>query len=524
MTGPPQPPFGPRPSGPPTPPNPPRLRTLLLLSNLTVLALPLAGLWALHLYESALVRQTESELLAQAAVVAAAFRLGLETPTPNQVVSPTALALGRREGLDLARDPLLPPPPSPGPAPPPDPRAAARGRLLEPLLKDAQQVTLAALRITDASGTVVATTGQDAGLSLAAWDEVRQVQAGALLAAGMHQREQPARDVPGGIGRAAGLRVFVALPVRDAAGLAGIVVLSRTPATLGQAAWGKRWPLAGMAALLLAAVAGVAAATSRLVARPIATVVAQARRAAAGDAAAIAPLQRPGTREVAELSAAIVRMAHQLEQRAGYIQAFAASVSHEFKTPLAAARAAAELLDDPSAPEAERQRLLSIVTGSTERLDQLVRRLLDLARADMMRPATPTKLRPVLETLDGIELHIDGDPAAPLPEPALRALFEALVENARKHGAAPIRLHARITSSGAEVTLADSGPGISAANAPRIFEPFFTTARASGGTGLGLPIARALAAAAGGTLDLLPSARGARFRVTFPAASAIDPA
>ena len=130
----------------------------------------------------------------------------------------------------------------------------------------------------------------------------------------------------------------------------------------------------------------------------------------------------------------------------------------------------------------------------------------------------------MLETLDGVELHIEGDPAAPLPEPALHALFEALVENARKHGATPIRLHASATPSGAEVTLADSGPGISPANVARIFEPFFTTARDTGGTGLGLPIAQALAAAAGGTLDLLPSARGATFRVTFPAARAIDPA
>lgn len=378
--------------------------------------------------------------------------------------------------------------------------------------------------MTDAAGTVVATTGQDAGLSLAAWDEVRQVQAGALLAAGMHRREQPARDVPGGIGRAAGLRVFVAMPVRDASGLAGIVVLSRTPATLGQAAWGKRWPLAGMAALLLAAVAGVAAAASRLVTRPIATVVDQARRAAAGEAAAIVPLRRPGTREVAELSAAIVRMAGQLERRAGYIQAFAASVSHEFKTPLAAAHAAAELLDDPAAPEAERRRLLAIVTDSTERLGQLVRRLLDLARADMMRPGAPTGLRPALMAIDGIELHIEGDPEAALPEPALHALFDALVENARTHGAPPIRLHARGTPEGAEVTVADSGAGISAANAARVFEPFFTTSREGGGTGLGLPIARALAEAAGGTLELARSGRGACFRVTFPSAGAIGPA
>jgi hypothetical protein len=48
--------------------------TVLLLMNVTVLLLPASGIWVLRLYESALVRQTESELIAQGAVIAAAFR------------------------------------------------------------------------------------------------------------------------------------------------------------------------------------------------------------------------------------------------------------------------------------------------------------------------------------------------------------------------------------------------------------------------------------------------------------------
>ena len=51
-----------------------RLRTLLLLINLLILILPLAGIWFLRLYESALIRQTESELVAQAAVIVGAFK------------------------------------------------------------------------------------------------------------------------------------------------------------------------------------------------------------------------------------------------------------------------------------------------------------------------------------------------------------------------------------------------------------------------------------------------------------------
>ena len=50
----------------------PRILAVLLLVNLALLALPLGGLWMLRLYESALVRQTETELISQAAIIAAA--------------------------------------------------------------------------------------------------------------------------------------------------------------------------------------------------------------------------------------------------------------------------------------------------------------------------------------------------------------------------------------------------------------------------------------------------------------------
>jgi len=62
----------------------------------------------------------------------------------------------------------------------------------------------------------------------------------------------------------------------------------------------------------------------------------------------------------------------------------------------------------------------------------------------------------------------------------------------------------------------DDGPGVSPGNAARVFDPFFTTARDRGGTGLGLAIVRALIAAHGGTIALVPSARGAAFQIGLP--------
>jgi signal transduction histidine kinase len=322
----------------------------------------------------------------------------------------------------------------------------------------------------------------------------------------------------------------VALPVQGANGPVGAVVLSRTPRDVWQAIWGKRWPLAGLAAFLLSMGVAAAAGLSRLVARPLTVVVAQAEHVARGGDAM--PLRRPGTREVAALSAALTRMAAMLDRRARYIVAFAASVSHEFKTPLAGLRGAAELLEDHAdrLQPGERAKLLAIVTSSTARLDQLVRRLLDLARADMMRPgrdvrtrvgAVVAELQPLYRERGlAIVTELTNETVA-LPHDALVALLSNLLDNSLKYGggSSMVTIRARCGMGRTAIMVADDGPGISAANRTRVFDPFFTTARESGGTGLGLSIVRAIAAGAGGTVDLVEHGHGACFHIELPEAS-----
>lgn len=511
---------------------------MLLLSNLAVLALPVAGLWGLRLYESALLRQTESELVAQAAVLAGIFReemhLPPEAPPPGTPPQPASAALhmARRPGLDFASDPVLPPAPDPAPGPSGDPAAIAAGSVLTSVLRDTQLVTLASLRVTDRHGVIVATTGSDLGRSLAGWDEVRRVLDGEPVVSLMRRREQ-AQAVAGGIGRAATLRVFVALPVMDRAGTAvGAVVLSRTPSTLGQAVWGKRRELTSLLVLLLAGGVALAAGISRLVTRPLARVVTQAQVVAAGGR--LEALPRCGTREVAELSDAIARMASTLEQRAGYIAAFAASVSHEFKTPLAAIRAAGELLEehgDTTSPD-ERQHLLDLVSGGVARLELLVRRLVDLARADMVRvmpggTGNGVAVGPVLDRVVarfrarglGVDVHTATVATVALPADALDALLTGLLDNVVTHAPGGVaRVTAGIVGNEMHLIVQDDGPGIPPAHRDRAFEPFFTTAREHGGTGLGLPIVRALAMSSGGHVTLLPSDVGTVFLVTLPLA------
>ena len=514
----------------------PRLRTVLLLSNLAILALPVAGLWAPRLYESALVRQTESELVAQAAVLASVFReqmhvlSGASAPGTPPQPSPAALHMARRPGLDLAVDPILPPQPGDQPAAPADPAAIAAGQALTPVLRDAQLVTLASLRVTDRHGVIVATTSTDLGRGLTGWTEVARVLAGEPIASGMHQRE-PAKAAPEGISRTSAPRVFVALPVADPAGeVAGVVVLSRTPSSLADTIWGKRKPLIVLTLLLIAGGVALAAGISRLVTRPLRILVRRAQAVAAGEAMAIDP-GRTGTREVAELSDAIARMARTLEQRAGYISGFAASVSHEFKTPMTAIRAAAELLDehaDSVSPE-ERRRLLGVVSDGVARLELLVRRLVELARADMTTrgEAAIAAVDPIVRRVaeryrqTGMTVAVTGAAgAARLPEDALDALMTTMLENAAAHATgAAVDIVVEADGDHVRITVRDDGPGTPPAHQVRAFEPFFTTARGQGGTGLGLPIVRAIVAGVGGSVTLLPTQAGAAFLISLPAAT-----
>ena len=71
----------------------------------------------------------------------------------------------------------------------------------------------------------------------------------------------------------------------------------------------------------------------------------------------------------------------------------------------------------------------------------------------------------------------------------------------------------------AVITLADDGPGIAAGDRERVFDPFFTSRRTQGGTGLGLPIARALVENHGGTLELENGGPGATFVLRLPLAT-----
>jgi len=202
-------------------------------------------------------------------------------------------------------------------------------------------------------------------------------------------------------------------------------------------------------------------------------------------------------------------------------------------------RGAVELLHDhgDTMTAAERERFLSHLDQDTARLDRLVQRLLELARADVMQ-ATPTDRAEVAVVVRRLAARyqdagfkvtvVEPLPAATvaMAEDVLESILSNLLDNARQHGgdAVTVAVTCPLPAAGADAVLlievSDNGPGISAANAARVFEPFFTTARARGGTGLGLAVVKSLLTAHHGTIELGESSAGTRLRICLPALAA----
>ena len=520
----------------------PRIGLVVLAILLTVMALPLVGLFFFRIYENQLVRQTEAELIGQGAAIAAIYarevraaelpsdKLGAAVATaPDRSASSDADDDGRyrpiEPSLDLAVDPTLEARPDPLPAAP-DPVFAAIGARLTDVLADTQQTTLAGLRLLDPTGVVIAGGGNDVGGSFAAVEEVRAALAGRYASA---LRERVAsRPAPPlySVSRGTGVRVFVALPVVIEGRVAGAVYLSRTPNNIVKHLYGERGKVMLAAVSILGATLLIAYVSVRTISRPMHELIGRTQAIAAGDRGAMRPLSSHGTREMAELSAAFLDMAKKLQARSDTLSTFATHVSHELKSPLTAIHGAAELLRDAGhdMEPAKRARFYDNIIADTDRLNRLVRRLIELARAESAQLGDETtslgEALALLPTDDRLAVSISGGGETRFrmsPENAAIALAN-LIDNSARHGARHVSLSA--TNADGIITLAatDDGDGISASNRARIFEPFFTTRRDSGGTGMGLGIVAALVKAHQGTVRLADSARGACFEIALPAA------
>jgi len=215
-----------------------------------------------------------------------------------------------------------------------------------------------------------------------------------------------------------------------------------------------------------------------------------------------------------------------------------ASISHDFRTPLASIiGAASTLLDDAAASlgDSRRRELLQALLSEAQRLHRLVGNLLDLTRLtsgpvqlkrewvaiDEVIGAVLNGLR---DSLAGREITLDVPADLPLvrsDEVMIEQIIFNLVDNAQKHTppGTPIRISARAFPATLEVSVADSGPGLPAGEEQRIFEKFHRGhgEAAQSGFGLGLTICKAVIDAHGGEIRARNRAEGgAEFVFSLP--------
>ena len=266
-------------------------------------------------------------------------------------------------------------------------------------------------------------------------------------------------------------------------------------------------------------------------------------RLGTGDLTARAPEE--GGDEVAAVARSFNRMADELTARAQALERsdttrrqLLADVSHELMTPLTAIRGYIETLtmSELRVDAATRQRYLGIVNEETHRLERIIGDLLDLARleggATSMRQE-PVDVAALFERVAarherevrarGIDLvrdvranasRVTGDPDR------LEQALQNLAANALRHtpDGGTLRLTANSTDAGVRITVRDSGPGIAPQHLPLIFERFYkvdVSRKATGGSGLGLSIVKAIVEQHGGTI-VAYNDDGAVFEIVLP--------
>ncbi len=484
-----------------------RIRYRLLLVNVIVVAVPLAGVLFARMHERQLLTALERDMIHQGELVRALVSV------------------------------------DPG-----GPRLAERG----PALAVAARHTRTRIRLLDERGRVVADS-HAAGPPEGAEPAVPHLYGGT---GPRHAPEVPdALDVAlrreiqlalaGRYGSATRLwgrqervYLFAALPIMGAAGappaagapvpsarVQGVVYVTRSTQTVKLQLFRLRTWLFDLLVVALALTTVLSLFLAATIARPLGKLTRAAERLAAGDRDASLALDRAD--EIGQLSRAIERMAAELDRRARDQRALAADISHELKTPLTGIRGAAELLRDGAADDpAARARFLTMILDDAARLDRLVVRLLELSRlesddtpaedVDVAAHAQAALARLTERTGVAAVLERTGRGRCParVRPAALDAALDNLLANAAQHAAptTPVTLTLARRRGRVRIAVHNQGAPISPAVQARVWDRFFTTRAADGGSGLGLAIVRAAAAAHGGAVGVESAAsRGTTF-------------
>jgi signal transduction histidine kinase len=332
-------------------------------------------------------------------------------------------------------------------------------------------------------------------------------------------------------------RTFLAaaepLRLQAGAGPFGALVIAK-PKTELQRQWLpllERLALAFLGGALIAGIFGWY--LSRRITAPVLALSDATDEIAAGRYDVVVPTTGGG--EIRHLAERFNEMAAKLAESEERERHFLMSVSHELRTPLTGIRGHVDalrdgLVDDPELVQVS----LDVVAAEAVRLERLVGDVLDLAKLRAHRFTVLTEevdMHRLVEqayTSFGeearrreIEFHLveNGEPPTIMTDgDRVLQVISNLLSNAFRWtpDGGDVELSVSTTNGVVQVDVTDSGPGIGAAERERIFRPF-VSGDGTSGTGLGLPIARELARALGGRIELETAlGRGSRFGLVLP--------
>ena len=395
--------------------------------------------------------------------------------------------------------------------------------------------------VTDATGRVVLDTSPvpAVGEDFSAWNDVARTLRGEYGARSTPERLRPyghAADLGNGKDAQGSPVMHVAAPVLVDGRTIGVVTVAKPAAAVQQIIYRaeRRIWIAGLGLLAVSLAVGVA-----VTAWMILTVRRLRRYAQEVQLGQRQPPPKvPG--ELGDLAQAMDAMRERLDGRE-HLEHMARALTHELKSPLAALRGAGELLQD-DLPVADRQRFAAQVVAQSERMTELVERLLALSTLELRRG--PEHPRPVAlvgavdEALAqlGDRLAQQGLAVRWLRRDAVELLADAemlalaisnLLTNAIDFAPAGSELALQVgiepasDAHGAHAffELRDHGPGVPAGAFAQLGERFFSTARPGSlrkGSGLGLAIVRQIAGLHRGELRFEPAEPGLRVRLAFP--------
>lgn len=253
------------------------------------------------------------------------------------------------------------------------------------------------------------------------------------------------------------------------------------------------------------------------------------------------PIDIPGPPDVKRVGQQLEWLRQRLTELDADKARFLRHISHELKTPLASMHEGVAVLGDGVAgPLSENQvEVVAILRHNTSQLQQQIEALLRFNAAAFearQLQRQPTSLRQLAEEqvedqrlrwqARQLSVSVEGTcPTLPLDGPKFASALGNLLSNAIRYSppGGQIRIEMGEAAGSVWLDISDEGPGVAEDDRDRIFEPFFRGSRqpadAPKGSGIGLSIVNEYIQAHGGRMTLLPSERGAHFRIELPHAA-----